>query len=121
MSSKPEYVMTLSAQQTARRYLEAGLQRAKQMERTVSGAGEEAEILGTILGMLDTATERGFRIGFEHAVAGGDEAAKKHGVAPHLLPLVMYFASEEDRREMIDAVQLAKPGMVEMKIPERRE
>jgi hypothetical protein len=119
MSAKP--VMTPSAQQTARRWLESGLRRAKQMERTVSGAGEEAEILGTIIEMLDTATERGFRIGFEHAVAGGDEASKKHGIAPHLMPLVMYFGNEEDRREMIDAVHEAKPGMVTIKIPERRK
>lgn len=118
-SAKP--VMTSSAQQTARRWLESGLQRAKQMERTVSGAGEEAEILGTIIEMLDTAVERGFKIGFEHAVAGGDEASKQHGIPRYLLPLVMYFGSEEDRREMIDAVELAKPGMTKSKIPERRK
>jgi hypothetical protein len=119
MSAKP--VITPSAQQTARRWLESGLHRAEQMERTVSGAGEEAEILGTIIEMLDTATERGFRIGFEHAVAGGEEASKKHGIPRHLLPLVIYFGSEEDRREMINAVLEAKPGMVTVKIPERRK
>ncbi len=70
---------------------------------------------------IKAAREDGFRIGFEHAVAGGDEASKRHGIAHHLLPLVMYFGSEEDRREMIDAVQEAKPGMVTIKIPERRK
>jgi hypothetical protein len=70
---------------------------------------------------LKAAREDGFRTGFEHAVAGGDEASKRHGIAPHLMPLVMYFGSEEDRREMIDAVHLAKPGMVTVKIPEHRK
>ncbi len=60
----------------------------------------------------------GFKAGFEHAVAGGEEAM---GIIPKgNLPLVMYFVTVEDRREMIDAVQLAKPGMATMKIPERR-
>ena len=56
-----------------------------------------------------------------HAVAGGEEASKRHGIPRHLLPLIMYFGSEEDRREMIDAVELAKPGMTKIKIPERRK
>lgn len=61
--------------------------------------------------------QRGFRLGFEHAVAGGEEAKgifKSRG----MFPLVMYFADEAGRNEMIDAVHLAKPGMAEVKIPE---
>lgn len=68
---------------------------------------------------LKAAMQRGFKTGFEHAVAGGEEASKRSIVPKALLPLVMYFAKEEDRREMIDAVQLAKPGMCEFKVPER--
>jgi hypothetical protein len=69
---------------------------------------------------IRAAREEGFKIGVEHAVAGGDEASKRHGIPRHLLPLVMYFGNEEDRREMIDAVQEAKPGMIKIKIPERK-
>lgn len=66
------------------------------------------------------AVARGFRLGFEHAVAGGEEAAGELG-GRGLLPLVMYFGNEADRREMIDAVAMCKPGMVETRIPERRK
>lgn len=69
---------------------------------------------------IATAVARGFRLGFEHAVAGGEEAAGELG-GRGLLPLVMYFSTEADRREMIDAVELAKPGMTETRIPERRK
>lgn len=69
--------------------------------------------------MVEAAVLDAFRAGFEHAVAGGEELCRGM-FPPHSLPLVMYFGSEEDRREMIDAVAIAKPGMVEMKIPERR-
>lgn len=71
-----------------------------------------------LVAAIDREIAAAFRAGFEHAVAGGDEAAKKHGIDPATLPLVMYFANEADRREMIDAVAFAKPGMVEIKIPE---
>lgn len=63
--------------------------------------------------------ERGFRIGFEHAVAGGEEAGK--ALQTGKLPLVMYFGSEESRREMIDAVQAIHPHWAVVKIPERRK
>lgn len=33
------------------------------------------------------------------------------------MPLVMYFANDEDRQEMIDAVRAAKPGMISRKLP----
>ncbi len=63
-----------------------------------------------------------FRAGFEHAVAGGEDAAsrqfEKLGTT---CPLVLYFANETDRREMIDAIQMAHPNMVECRIPERRK
>lgn len=58
---KPEYedwlfetrpVMTVSAQATARRWLEIGRERAERLAQTVSGEGEHAEILGTIIGMI---------------------------------------------------------------------
>ena len=68
---------------------------------------------------IAAAVARGFRLGFEHAVAGGAEAAGELR-GRDLLPLVMYFGNETDRREMIDAVQTAKPGMVETIIPERK-
>jgi hypothetical protein len=85
------------------------------------GAGEHPPHLAEAIDRaIKAAREDGFRIGFEHAVAGGDEASKRHGIAPHLMPLVMYFGNEGDRREMIDAVHMAKPGMVTVKIPERR-
>lgn len=33
------------------------------------------------------------------------------------LPLCLYFATEEDRREFIDLVREAKPGMVMKEVP----
>jgi len=60
----------------------------------------------------------GFKAGFEHAVAGGEDCATP--MMPRAsLPLVLYFGSEADRRWMIDAVQFTKPGMCKVKIPER--
>lgn len=75
------------------------------------------DLFGAMIESGDDPFEAAFQLGFEHAVAGGKEAG---GIIPKgRLPLVMYFGSEEDRREMIDAVQLAKPGMARFKIPER--
>lgn len=78
------------------------------------------ELFGALVDSGKPPLEEAFRLGFEHALAGGDEAAKKCGIPRQSLPLVMYFETEEDRREMIDAVVITKPGMVETKIPELR-
>lgn len=67
---------------------------------------------------IAAAHQAGFRSGFEHAVAGGEEANgffKERG----MLPLVLYFKKEADRNETIDAIHIAKPGLVEAKVPER--
>ena len=53
MTTKAAAPMTASAQTTARRWLEAELERAERLTRLVSGQGEHAEILATILAMLD--------------------------------------------------------------------
>jgi len=85
------------------------------------GAGEHPPHLATAIDQaIKAAREDGFRIGFEHAVAAGDEASKRHGIPREKLPLVMYFNTEEDRQEMIDAIREAHPGMVTVKIPERK-
>lgn len=78
------------------------------------------DLFGPMLESGDDPREVGFRIGFEHAVAGGHDAAAQIPALKGHEPLVLYFGNEEDRREMIDAIQLAKPGMAEVKIPERR-
>lgn len=52
-------VTTLSAQETARSWLKASRERALRLERTVSGSGEEAEILGTLLWMIDRSIDDG--------------------------------------------------------------
>lgn len=66
------------------------------------------------------AEQRGFRAGFEHAVAGGEEAGGLMGDAGKD-PLVLYFESEVGRREMVAALIAAPPGMVECRIPERKK
>ena len=49
---EPKPVLTVSAQATARRWLDAAIERSTRLERTVSGEGEQAEILRTIRAML---------------------------------------------------------------------
>ncbi len=69
---------------------------------------------------LHALVEAGFKLGFEHAVEGGEEFAKRVPALAGKAPLVLYFDNEEDRRGMMDAIAIAKPGMVEAKVPERR-
>lgn len=73
-----------------------------------------------ILPEVERAIEDAFRLGFEHAVAGGEEANGFFARLETAAPLVLYFKNEVDRREMIDALQAGRPDMIELKIPERR-
>lgn len=61
-----------------------------------------------------------FEAGFEHAVAGGQDAATKMPQLKGCLPLVMFFKNAADRQEMIAAVHTEKPDMIAVRIPERR-
>lgn len=54
-SIKAAAPMTEGAQRTARRWLEAELERAEHLTLMVSGQGEHAEILATLLAMLEKA------------------------------------------------------------------
>jgi hypothetical protein len=58
-------IMTDSAQETARRWVDAGIERSERLARTVSGEGEQAEILTTIRAMIaerDQATDEAARL-----------------------------------------------------------
>lgn len=69
---------------------------------------------------VEVAIEDGFAVGFEHAVAGGEEAAK---IIPSLvgkMPLVLYFDNEADRKDMVDGLALAA-GLTAARIPKRRQ
>ncbi len=49
-----DIIMTESAQITAKRWLDAGIERSEQLSQRVSGEGEQAEILTTIRAMITT-------------------------------------------------------------------
>lgn len=65
------FVMSISAQNTAVRWLEAARWRSEALARTVSGEGEGAEIMGTIIGML--AQREAWKRALE-TIAAGDGA-----------------------------------------------
>jgi len=69
---------------------------------------------------IDAAIADAFKVGFEHAVHGGKEAARKLPQIKNALPLVIYFVNDADRKEFSDAMHEAKPGLVECRIPEGR-
>lgn len=66
---------------------------------------------------IDAAIADAFKVGFEHAVHGGKEAARKLPQLRNALPLVVYFVNDKDRKEFAEAMHEAKPDMVECKIP----
>jgi hypothetical protein len=78
----------------------------------------QEEFIAAIDTAIAAATERGFKLGFDHAVEGGHEAARQLPALKDKLPIVLYFANDADRREMIDAIHLAKPGLVEARWPD---
>lgn len=67
---------------------------------------------------IDAAIADAFKTGFEHAVVGGKEAARKMPQLKDALPLVVYFVDAKDRQEFADAIYEAKPHMVECRVPE---
>ncbi len=72
-----------------------------------------------IIALLQDALIAMFNAGFEHAVAGGEEASKRCGIRPETLPLVLYFDDEADRSGFIKLVRDALPGLKTILIPER--
>jgi hypothetical protein len=71
-----------------------------------------------IADLIDAAIADAFKSGFEHAVAGGKEAARKCPQLGNAMPLVLYFVNAKDRQEFADMIHEAKPHMIETKIPE---
>lgn len=72
----------------------------------------ETGLISAIDTAIAAALQKGFRLGFEHAVEGGKEAARQVPELAGKEPLVLYFDNEADRREMVDAIHAAKPGMI---------
>jgi len=78
-----------------------------------------SELATAIDTAIAAAVQRGFKLGFEHAVEGGHEAARQVPELAGKEPLVLYFDNEADRREMVDAIHAAKPGLVEAHWPSK--
>lgn len=76
------------------------------------------ETASSIALQIDAAIADAFKTGFEHAVVGGREAARKMPQLKDALPLVVYFVDAKDRQEFADAIHEAKPHMVECRVPE---
>jgi len=93
-------------------------------ETRTESVGDRVVVETGIVSAIDTAIaaalQKGFKLGFDHAVDGGEEAARQVPELADKLPLVLYFATEADRREMVDAVHAFKPGMVEAHWPEKK-
>lgn len=68
---------------------------------------------------IDLAVADAFQTGFEHAVAGGQEASRKFPQLADSMPLVLYFQTEQDRQEFISLVGDAVPGLTAHRVPER--
>lgn len=87
------------------------------------GIAEKFCLLGrdeqTLADTIDNAIAEAFKAGFEHAVDGGDEAARRMPQLKNSMPLILYFLSENDRREFAQMITALKPGMIEHKIPKR--
>lgn len=60
-----------------------------------------------------------FRLGFEHAVEGGKEYAKRMPELEPLASVVLYFESEAIRQDFVKTVEQILPGMAEAVIPGR--
>lgn len=61
---------------------------------------------------------RSFRAGFEHAIAGGEDAASQLPSIGRYLPVVLYFENEEGRSELVRAISevSAEKGMSAIKV-----
>ena len=87
-------------------------------QRIIAKAGISDRDGDPLAAEIDAAIESAFQVGFEHAVAGGKEATRKFPQFKDPMPLVLYFAHETDRPEMIDMILEVKRGLIECKIPE---
>lgn len=71
------------------------------------------------LAAIDGAIVEAFKVGFRHAVEGGHEAPKRLPQLKGSTPLVLYFANDADRQEMVDAVA-GLPRIIETDWPGKK-
>jgi hypothetical protein len=67
---------------------------------------------------IDAAIADAFKVGFEHACAGGQEAGRKMPQLKNAMPLVLYVADDQTRRELIELFKETHPHSIEARIPE---
>lgn len=94
-------------------------------EKTIGeGIAEKFGLLGrdeqTLADSIDRAIAAAFKTGFEHAVAGGEEAGRKIPQLKDSMPLVLYCRNEADRQEIISGfAEALGADRAEIKIPEK--